>query len=73
MSEFKSLDFKTYEQAMWQQPKPSNQALWHEPSNRYGSIPEPLYRLRLSVLKNDQGSDDCPPRVFVSLCIQPDH
>ncbi len=66
MADFKTSDYKTYEQSMWQEPKASNQSLWHEPAERYGSIPEPLYRLRLSVLKDDQGANDCPARTFVS-------
>lgn len=70
MSEFSGIEYKTYEQEMWQEPKTSKQALWHEPANRYGTIPEPLYRLRISVLKNEQASDDCPLRMFVRLLLE---
>lgn len=65
MSNFKTLDFQNYEESLWQEPNATKQTLWHEPANRYGSIPEPLYRLRVSVLNNDQGRDDCPLRMFV--------
>lgn len=66
MSDFKTADFKSYEESVWQEPNPVKQTLWHEPANKYGSIPQPLYRLRLSVLNNDRGRDDCPTRIFVS-------
>lgn len=61
----KNADFQPYSQNLWQNPSPQRQGLWQEPSHHFGSIPEPLYRLRLSVLNNNQGRDDCPARIYV--------
>lgn len=58
-------DMRPYEQELWHSPTIKSQGLWQEPSYKFGSIPEPLYRLRLSVLNDNQGSDDCPARIFV--------
>jgi hypothetical protein len=66
MSDFKTSDFKNYEESTWQKPHPVKRTLWQEPANKYGSIPQPLYRLLVSVLNNDQGRTDYPTRIFVS-------
>ncbi|MCJ1412346.1 hypothetical protein MMC19_006440 [Ptychographa xylographoides] len=60
-------DFKPYEKPMWQSPAPTaqGQALWQEPTDQFGKIPEPLYRLRISILHNKQGHHDTPERIFV--------
>ncbi|MCJ1225533.1 hypothetical protein MMC12_002182 [Toensbergia leucococca] len=39
--------------------------LWQKPPGMFGDIPEPLYRLRLSVLNDNEGYGDCPSRMFV--------
>lgn len=58
-------DLRPYEQELWHAPTIKSQGLWREPSYKFGTIPEPLYRLRLSALNNNQGRDDCPARIFV--------
>ena len=65
MTDFKYADFQPYEQNLWHAPTIKSQGLWHESSYKFGTIPEPLYRLRLSVLNNNQGRDDCPSRIYV--------
>lgn len=37
----------------------------HEHTGVFGDLPEPLYRLRLSVLHNNKGHHDCPSQMFV--------
>lgn len=58
-------DYKPYSQPLWQPPRPPSPALWQSPTTHFASTPNPLYRLRLSILRNNLGHDDCPPRVFV--------
>lgn len=65
MTDFQRADFQPYEQDLWQKPTIKSQGLWQEPSHKFGSIPEPLYRLRLSVLNDNRGCDDCPARIYV--------
>ena len=57
---------RPYEKGMlWQKSGAAHKepALWQEPSHKFGDIPEPLYRLRLSVLKDGRGG--CPTKMFV--------
>ncbi|MCJ1276205.1 hypothetical protein MMC21_004010 [Puttea exsequens] len=65
MTDFTPADIQPYSQSLWQKPTTPLRGLWQEPSHQYGSIPEPLYRLRLSVLHNNQGRDDCPTRIYL--------
>jgi len=38
--------------------------LWDEPTTVTSAIPEPLYRLRISVVKDSEGQDDAPSKIF---------
>jgi len=49
-----------------------NQSIHQQGSESTDNIPEPLYRLRVSVLKDGEGSKDCPIRMFVRYSRQPD-
>lgn len=65
MPALNQVDLRPYEQELWHAPTIKSQGLWREPSYKFGTIPEPLYRLRLSALNNNEGRDDCPVRIFV--------
>ncbi|CAD6571117.1 MAG: hypothetical protein ASARMPREDX12_004134 [Alectoria sarmentosa] len=65
MTDFQRADFQPYEQNLWQKPTIKSQGLWQEPSHKFGSIPEPLYRLCLSALNDNRGCDDCPARIYI--------
>jgi hypothetical protein len=41
--------------------------LW-QPKDKDQLKPEPLWHLRISVLKDQEGRGDCPSRSFVSVC-----
>ena len=43
-----------------------NFAMRQEAIDSLNASPEPLYRLRISVLKDGEGTRDCPIRMFVS-------
>jgi hypothetical protein len=43
-----------------------NYAMLQETVDSINASPEPLYRLRISVLKDEEGTGDCPIRMFVS-------
>lgn len=42
-----------------------NRAVGQESFDELNTTPEPLYRLRVAVLKDQEGSRDCPLRMFV--------
>jgi len=65
MTDFEVADLKPYQQPLWRAPPPSSETLWRAPSNRYQGIPEPLYRLRVSILYNGHAHFNHPSRVFV--------
>ncbi len=42
-----------------------NRSTRQEAYDDLNTSPEPLYRLRISVLKDQEGTRDCPMRMFV--------
>jgi hypothetical protein len=42
-----------------------NHGVEQESFDELNATPEPLYRLRVEVLKDEEGSRDCPLRMFV--------
>lgn len=65
MADLQTPNWKPYEQTLWQEAEHRKETYWHHQKPQFAAISDPLYGLRLSVLKNGQGDRSCPMRFFV--------
>jgi len=65
MADLQAPNWKPYEQTLWQEAEHRKDPYWHHQKPQFTNITNPLYGLRLSVLKNGQGHRDCLMKVFV--------
>ena len=65
MADLQAPQWKPYEQTLPQEAEHGKETYWHHQKPQFTTITDPLYRLRLSVLKNGQGHRDCLMKMFV--------
>ena len=65
MADLQAPNWKPYEQTLWQEAEHKKETYWHHQKPQFATITDPLYGLRLSVLKNGQGHRGCPMKMFV--------